>query len=197
MPPTQSRCSRTDAPDRAPFVFGPSRDADDTGNAGQRLLVLLKPDRWEWRGVPLNPDVVLWLADLERLAGTAPATPEPVVRWVTVADAARLLGLSARQTTAIARSLGGRKVGRRWLLDERAKCWKKPERGYRRLTAADKTRTWLDGHVNTEVCARAPFIARGRDNRATTVAAGVLLTRGSHPVAIAATRNERELTSGV
>lgn|GEM_PF-3924417 len=40
----------------------------------------------------------------------------PVVRWITVPDAAAMLGLSIRQTTALAPKLGGRKAGKRWML---------------------------------------------------------------------------------
>jgi hypothetical protein len=85
------------------------------------LLVLLKAGRQQWRGV-IPPDVVQWLADLEELAGTpsADSVPAEGVRWMAVADAAPLLDLSVRQTTAIASKLGGRKVGRRWLLEESA-----------------------------------------------------------------------------
>jgi len=38
------------------------------------------------------------------------------VRWITVPDAAAMLGLSIRQTTALAPKLGGRKAGKRWML---------------------------------------------------------------------------------
>jgi hypothetical protein len=84
------------------------------------LLVLLREGRERWRGVPIGADVSVWLADLEELAGRAPLSAERggPVRWVTVADAVTLLGLSPRQVTAMAPKLGGRKVGRRWLLDE-------------------------------------------------------------------------------
>jgi hypothetical protein len=84
------------------------------------LLALLKDGRERWRDVPIGADVTAWLADLEQLAGEPPAFAErgEPVRWITVADAVTLLGLSPRQITAMAPKLGGRKVGRRWLLDE-------------------------------------------------------------------------------
>jgi hypothetical protein len=84
------------------------------------LLVLLEPGRREWRGV-IHPELAQWITDLEALAGAAPAAaPVAEVRWMTVADAGPLLGLSPRQVTALAPKLGGRKVGKRWLLEQSA-----------------------------------------------------------------------------
>lgn len=83
-----------------------------------RLLILLKPGCREWRGA-IDADVATWLADLEHLACIAPAgEPAVEVRWISVKAAAIMLGLSERQTTAIAPKLGGRKVGKSWLLLE-------------------------------------------------------------------------------
>lgn len=52
---------------------------------------------------------------IERIAEHVPMQPT-----VAIADAARRLGLSKRQTQRIAPKLGGRIIAGRWLLDEQA-----------------------------------------------------------------------------
>lgn len=81
------------------------------------LLLVLKPGRREYRG-GMPKDLEEWFRDLEQLAVTprAPAVLTPVT-WITANEAASMLRLSIRQTTAMASKMGGRKIGGRWMLD--------------------------------------------------------------------------------
>lgn len=84
------------------------------------LLTVAKPGRQQWRGAMPQALEELFQA-LEQLADKPPAPKvATAVTWITVREAADLLGLSVRQTTALARRLGGRKPGKAWLLDASA-----------------------------------------------------------------------------
>ncbi len=81
------------------------------------LLTVLKPGRQKYRDA-LPAALVEWLRDLEQLADEpAAVTPSAPVTWICANQAATLLGLSIRQTTAMASRMGGRKVGGRWMLN--------------------------------------------------------------------------------
>ncbi len=55
-----------------------------------------------------------------RQPGTCDAAPVQLSPDMPLAEAARELGLSERQTRRLARRLGGQKIGGRWLLDSAA-----------------------------------------------------------------------------
>jgi hypothetical protein len=100
------------------------------------LLTVAKPGRAQWRGaMPVELEALF--RSLEQLADKPPVpTVAVVVTWITVKEAADLLGLSVRQTTALARRLGGRKVGKAWMLDAAAVL----EEADARRSAADSGR---------------------------------------------------------
>jgi hypothetical protein len=81
------------------------------------VLTVLRPGRQKYRG-DLSPAFREWVRDVEDAADEPPVVSPPTsVTWITASQAATVLDLSIRQTTALAPKLGGRKIGGRWMLN--------------------------------------------------------------------------------